>query len=233
MGEKCEKGMVAVIFLLFFFLRFITFNYILFNCLPFFNGQIIHLLKHHRPIQNQILIRKIHCGKSNYLWTESLPCEHNVQTASHWLLQRSQKQVSIQLIKGTIRAFIRAQGLPGIKTKGGFLFGSSFVISNSVELNPSPAKKTGKPSLPSSSKKTFVSFNTNTIVSLRGLEESHGPNSKTISSGKPTSIVFINFSKYEHGEWNEIAKELFFSQKSTQFKNPKHCRERWNNHLNS
>lgn len=228
-----QKGNGCSNFSVIFLLRFITFNYILFNCLPFFNGQIIHLLKHHRPIQNQILIRKIHCRKSNHLWTESIPCEYNVQTASHWLLQRSQKQVSIQLSKGTIRAFIRAQGLLGIKTKGGFLFGSSFAISNSVELNPSSAKKTGLPSPPSSSKKTFVSSNTNTIVSLRGLEESHGANRRTISSGKPTSIVFLYCSKYELGEWNEIAKELFFSQKSTQFKSPKHCRERWNNHLNS
>jgi hypothetical protein len=33
------------------------------------------------------------------------------------------------------------------------------------------------------------------------------------------------------GKWNEVAKYYFYQSNFTMFKSPKHCRERWLNHL--
>lgn len=37
----------------------------------------------------------------------------------------------------------------------------------------------------------------------------------------------------EGGKWNEVAKNIFFNSGFKFFKSPKHCRERWLNHLDS
>ena len=37
--------------------------------------------------------------------------------------------------------------------------------------------------------------------------------------------------KQGSGRWNEISKQVFFESERAIFKSPKHCRERWLNHL--
>lgn len=35
----------------------------------------------------------------------------------------------------------------------------------------------------------------------------------------------------DSGKWNEVAKHIFYNSEFKIFKSPKHCRERWLNHL--
>ena len=37
----------------------------------------------------------------------------------------------------------------------------------------------------------------------------------------------------QNWRWNEVAKSLFYNSNCNIFKTPKHCRERWLNHLDN
>lgn len=55
----------------------------------------------------------------------------------------------------------------------------------------------------------------------------------TWSSEEDERLVQVVQGEEDDWRWNEVAKSLFYSSDCTIFKSPKHCRERWLNHLDN
>jgi len=50
-------------------------------------------------------------------------------------------------------------------------------------------------------------------------------------SKKEDSLLTECIALEDNGRWKEVSKRIFYSSGKTIFKSPKHCRERWLNHL--
>lgn len=57
------------------------------------------------------------------------------------------------------------------------------------------------------------------------------PNTKVAWTREEDDRLIEVVQQEEHLRWNDIAKALFYNSNCTIFKSPKHCRERWLNHL--
>jgi hypothetical protein len=57
------------------------------------------------------------------------------------------------------------------------------------------------------------------------------PNQKIAWTAEEDDRLMQAVQEEENWRWNEVAKSLFYNSDCTIFKSPKHCRERWLNHL--